>query len=169
MSITGKLFLSQFCEGHTLVGGICGMEEQIHAPQHGQCSRKQMECMEKQWSLQVQRRSCWRAALSSPITVGVVPVVLLKCLLNRSCKHQCGADVATGITSCYAFGQIFNFCCDLHLTYFSNKMYHGDCQVDFRFGSKDVSFYYAQSWRSHSKNRLLTQNPFQSKIGHTLS
>lgn len=32
MSITGKLFLSQFCEGHTLVGGICGMEEQIHAP-----------------------------------------------------------------------------------------------------------------------------------------
>lgn len=41
---------------------------------------------------------------SSPIAVGLVSVVSLKCLLNISCKHQCGPDLATGIASCYAFG-----------------------------------------------------------------
>lgn len=41
---------------------------------------------------------------SSLITVGLVSVLSPQCLLNISCKHQCGPDLATGITSCYVFG-----------------------------------------------------------------
>lgn len=41
---------------------------------------------------------------ASLIAVGLVSVMSLQCLLNISCKHQCGPDLATGIASCYVFG-----------------------------------------------------------------
>lgn len=41
------------------------------------------------------------------ITFGLVFVMSLKCLLNVPCKHQCRPDLSIGVTSCYAFGQIF--------------------------------------------------------------
>lgn len=41
---------------------------------------------------------------SSPIAAGLVSVISLKCLLNMSCRHQSGPDLARGVTSCYAFG-----------------------------------------------------------------
>lgn len=45
---------------------------------------------------------------------------------NVSCKHRCSPDLSIHVTSCYAFGQIFNTYYCIHLTFFSNKMY---CQV----------------------------------------
>lgn len=64
---------------------------------------------ENRWSVyEVVSVGPWKAAgaqqSSSLITVGLVSVMSLQCLLNISCKHQRGLDLATGIANCYVFG-----------------------------------------------------------------
>lgn len=102
---------------------------------------KQMEHMEKWWSLSYE--STWRPQQEiHPLFFwgiysenrdfffhhfwfGLCHVSEMSAK-NVSCKQRCSPDLSVHVTSCYAFGQIFNTYYCIHLTFFSNKMY---CQV----------------------------------------
>lgn len=85
--------------------------------------------MGKWWALCVQLAGCSKS-LHPPFLGGLVhqteafssmafglgSATSLKCLLNISCKHQRGPDLAASVTSWYALGQVLNIYCDTHVT-----------------------------------------------------